>query len=355
MINRYRWGVLLLLMLLFSLSNCRDEKPEDPFSQLDELAEANQVSGFALIRWEQNKIRDEYYGAYANIADSILVGRNTVFEAASLSKTVFSGLFIDFCSSNEISFDSVPEWKQIISSFSGEEFPDTAYQFLLELDSAQLNSISLGSLLSHSSGIGYKADMSLVFKPEWQGQYIYSDEAFLLLQYFLEYRYASEIEAIPGFESMAFPPLDFTFECTGNNCVSGYDEDMNFVRPLWQSDRVYIHGSLCCTAIDFASWWLQRYNEKPDNALFEPSPYLHPQSNKATLGAALLEKNGHRFIYQHGNDSFFQNLLIHDVNTGEGFVVFTNSANGFNFINDILYKKYPELNLNVSIFGLGAL
>jgi CubicO group peptidase (beta-lactamase class C family) len=54
------------------------------------------VPGWAVIYWSDHEIKKEYYGGFRLLSDSIAVDENTFFEAASLSKTVFSALVLAY-------------------------------------------------------------------------------------------------------------------------------------------------------------------------------------------------------------------------------------------------------------------
>jgi hypothetical protein len=180
--------------------------------------------------------------------------------------------------------------------------------------------------------------------------YYYSGEGFLYLQRWIEERENKALDSIDAFSFTNNANMDFSLPTTESNVVWGYKKNLQLVRPIWYSEYPYVHGTLCCKPRAFAEWWLN-YLEDPDSLMFSALVEVGG-AHYRTAGMGLLKTKDYELLWQHGNDTWFQNLLIHDKKTNTGFVVFTNAETGFDFINELLGAFFPDQLLAVNKEGL---
>ena len=339
---------ILIVLLFFSCQR------EDKLSEktLTALAVDHGVPAWAYLGWENGKISQHFYFGYRSLTDSIKVTEDTYFEGASLSKTVFAALVLDYFRKNKLSPDSVLEIKGLRNKSKNERdgriktAKDYAALFK-SLTPDQRKQITAKNILTHMAGFGDWMNPALNLDTL---VFLYSGEGFLYLQRWLEERENKQLDSIEGFQFMNSKAMDFSLGSAEKNVIWGHDLNREAVRPIWYSPYPYVHGTLCCKPKAFADWWLG-YLEKPDSLLLLPQTDL-VNFNQRTTGMGLFSVGPYQLLWQHGNDTYFQNLFIHDKNSNSGFVVFTNSQNGFEFINEILGEKYNDIGLAVSSAGL---
>ena len=335
--------ILILLLFLSCKSDYVSKKT------INELADIHIIPAWAYLSWEHGKIQQYYYKGYTLFDDSTAITEDTYFEAASLSKTIFSGLVLDYFRLNKISLDSV----LVINANRRRSENEYDRRIKSSIDyriNPSKQSPTARKILTHTANFGDWMTPELFLESTESGSFNYSGEGFLYLQRWIEERENKQIDSVEGFQFMNSEAMDFSLSTNIRNIVWGHNGNLKAVRPIWYSDYPYVHGTLCCKPKAFANWWLS-YMEKPDSNLLN-CQYNIDSTNARTAGLGLIETEFYELLWQHGNDTYFQNLFVHDKNTSSGFVVFTNSQNGFQFINEILGERFKKINLAVSSNGL---
>jgi CubicO group peptidase (beta-lactamase class C family) len=274
----------------------------------------------------------------SNADEARAVASSTVFEAASLSKTVCAYLVAVLVREGVIGFDT-PLHQHLPPSILG--------------DDRRRRSLTPRMLLSHRSDLPdwrgprqsgarsydelFSATDILAFLPPSDTLFNYSGEGYLLLQ--------RALEAITGlpFEQLArqwiFLPLGmyrsrFTFEKAASiDYAVGHDLQG---RPVGREDRFVpiAAGTLSTTAHDyglFLSHLVQQRFRWPTTALLHAvvTADLEPSYRiDWGLGVGLLRHNQRTYYFHWGDNGAFQAYYLYGVDDRFGFVYFANSGQG---------------------------
>lgn len=281
---------------------------------------------------------------------------DTVFEAASVSKTVFAYYVLKLCENNVIGLDT-PLSKYISTSFLGSD--------------PQQDLITPRHVLSHTTGFqnirSSDNPLKVQFKPG--SQFDYSGEGYWYLQ--------AVIARVHGRED----PADCArYEADLKVCATDFDAalEQNILAPfgmqssgyLWRDDfvgqsasphdvagkprakkrptatdiaRYGAMGELHTTCTDYGKFLIEVLDPRqPDR--FRLSKQMHQQmlrpqvklkegekidgADSWALGWAIQErKTGDVFLHSGGQDGF-RSLTMGSMSRKSGFVIFTNSDNG---------------------------
>lgn len=281
---------------------------------------------------------------------------DTVFEAASVSKTVFAYFVLKLCEYHVIGLDT-PLSKYVPMSFLGND--------------PQLDLITPRHVLSHTTGFpnirSSDQPMKTYFKPG--SQFEYSGEGYWCLQ--------SVIARVHGRED---PSGCAQYEADLKVCATDFDAALNrgVLAPfgmkssgyLWRNDfavqaasphdvqgkphskkrptatdiaRYGAMGELHTTCVDYAKFLIEVLDPKPADQ-FRLTRGMHqemlrPQVNLKegekidgadswALGWAIQKRSMGDVILHSGGQDGFRSLTMGSVARKSGFVMFTNSDNG---------------------------
>jgi len=161
--------------LAFALTSCAKDEP----SQIPALMEAAHVPGLTVATIDDCKVSDVSYFGFADVDSGEAVGPDTVFEAASLTKTIFAIIVNQLANEGVIDLDT-----PLAETFAAPRVPDQeGYEVLTPR-----------IILEHRSGFPNWAGNPLdpetwgpiEFKNPPNTKFGYSGEAFMLLQAYVE-------------------------------------------------------------------------------------------------------------------------------------------------------------------------
>lgn len=284
------------------------------------------------------------------------VGVDTVFEAASVSKTVFAYFVLKLCENNVIGLDT-PLSKYVSTAFLGND--------------PQLDLITPRHVLSHTTGFqnirSTDSPLKVHFKPG--SQFDYSGEGYWCLQ--------SVIARVHGREDAGECAQ---YEAGLKVCATDFDAAMeqNVLVPFGMNSSAYLWrdefarqaasphdvagkahakkrpkatdiarygamGELHTTCGDYAKFLMQVLNPGPaDQFRLTKKMHqemLHPQvklkeegkidgADAWALGWAVQQRKTGDVILHSGGQDGFRSLTMGSVARKSGFVMFTNSDNG---------------------------
>ncbi len=285
------------------------------------------------------------YG-FANVENGIEIDATTIFEGASLSKSVFAYFVMTFVDKAQLDLDQ-PLYKYL-------PYEDIA-------DDDRYKDITARMVLSHRTGFPNwrenEKDGKLQIKFDPGSDYLYSGEGFQYLALVLKTIASTDwagLEAI--FQERVAIPLNLEHtvfiqnEYTRQNKAEPYDEQGNWID--WKNDYWYIKNdsvfvaaaSIHSESVDFARWMVgvmddkilspERYEEllKP-HSLIEESDFYNVDY---TLGFVHLDIPLTDFYSHGGNNEGFTSWFALDKSKKWGYVLFTNSEGGEALGNNLL-------------------
>lgn len=295
------------------------------------------IPGLSLAMINEGKVVYKTDIGYSDVKKNIPISNQTIFEGASISKSVFAYFTMKFVEEGKLDLDK-PLYNYL-------PYPDIAHDKRYKLITARM-------VLSHRAGFPnwreHEEDkkLKLLFKPGTD--YKYSGEGYQYLAMVLK-----EIEktdwngleklfqkkvAIPlGIEHSSFIQTPYTRK----HKAEPYDENGDWID--WKNDYwfkkedgvFYAPSSLHTEPMGFSKWMIAIMNKKglsnkSFEELFKPHskvPYDGIDVNY-TLGFLSIDFPFTNILLHSGNNEGFTSWYALDTDKKWGFVVFTNSENG---------------------------
>lgn len=323
---------------------------------IPQLMQEAVVPGLSIALVGDGKLRWRQGFGVKNAETKEVVDNDTVFEAASVSKTVFAYFALKQCEKGIIGLDT----------------PLSEYVPIPVLTAdPQVNLITQRHVLSHTTGFqnirSQDAPLKTHFKPG--SQFTYSGEGYWYLQSVITHLMGSENSSECGqYEadlSVCATDIDALLK---DNLLSpfgmknsGYVWDESFIRKAanphdvtgkasakrqpnaTDTARYAAMGGLHTTATDYARFLIEVLDPKPADAfrLTKKShdEMLHPQirlkagekiddADAWALGWAVQQRKSGDVILHSGGQSGFRSLTMGSVSHKSGFVMLANSDNG---------------------------
>ncbi|MCF0073011.1 beta-lactamase family protein [Dyadobacter sp. CY261] len=336
---------------------CDGEKIVDDLTKIiPQLMQEAVVPGLSIALVTDGKLLWQRGFGLKNTETREPVGPDTVFEAASVSKTVFAYFALKLCEKNIIGLDT-PLGKYVSTSFLG--------------DDPQLDLITPRHVLSHTTGFqnirSTDQPLKVHFKPG--SQFDYSGEGYWCLQ--------SVIARLHGREE---PGECAQYEADLKVCATDFDAALkqNVLAPfgmeasgyLWRDEfagkaasphdvvgkphikkrptapdiaRYGAMGDLHTTCGDYAKFLIEvlnptttdqfRLTRKMHSEMIRPQVKLKEGAkidgaDAWALGWAVQQRKTGDVILHSGGQNGFRSLTMGSVQRKSGFVMFTNSDNG---------------------------
>lgn len=309
--------------------------------------EFSNVTGLSLAVIKDGELVYNNNLGYENTITQQPVADNSIFELASVSKTVFAYAINRLADKQIIDLD-LPLYKYL------------AFDQLSEDDRAK--EITARHILSHQSGLpnwawggpfgserGEKTTLS--FRPGTK--YQYSGEGYEYLKRVIEHITDKDIETI--IEEEVFQPFGMvssSFTATPDiidNIIVGHTEN---IPMFWElHDRPWISGSMYSTSSDMAVFMKalmeqKRLTQKAYDDMIEPqvindNPWRHHfggYQQAHSLGFEIEDTAHGRIIHHGGNNGDFQARFAMNLKNKSGFILLTNNNNGYKL--DLLLQQF---------------
>ncbi len=307
---------------------------------ISDAMSAQKVPGVALAAIKSGKPALEAYYGISDSASNTAVSAGTVFEAASLTKTLFSCLTMRFVQDGLLALDE-------------PLLPRAPHLAPLSAD-PRLNDITARHVLTHASGLPNWAGKPLGFKFTPGESFSYSGEGFFFLQKVIEHLTGSDMPAL--FDKHFITPWGMTHSWgmwrPGTNLSRGFDKngemhdektDFDLAGNAPEPNAAW---SLCTTPADYMRYVLR---------LLGGGAGLSPQSvdmmaskqNTAAcniswgLGWGLVD-SAPGVMWHWGDNTGFKSIIALDRVTLDAIAIFTNSDNGARFTLDICRRFTGE-------------
>jgi len=336
-----------LTILLLAFSACRTAPATTPpppklDAQVTQLMNSAQVPGMSMAIVNGDDVRVQTFGV-TNAKTGQHVTDKTVFEAASLSKTVFAYAVMKLVEQGRLDLDKP------LSQYVREPF----------INDPRVDKITARVVLSHRTGFpNWRRDKPLQILFEPGTRFSYSGEGYVYLQRAVE---AITNEPFDTFmRRTVFEPLGMT--------------DSSYVwQPAYETQKAWSHdetgtvatrdvmrepfsaSTLHTTAADygrFLSAILKRHGitDESVRAMLRAEvavpescamcatiddPGVLSRSLSWGLGWSLLSANGHRYFWHWGDNGSFKAYVIADDARKTGVVMFMNGAGGLAIAGDV--------------------
>lgn len=340
-------------------------------SYLDSKMKALNIPGLSFTMINDGNVVYRYNKGYSDVEHKTLVSNTTIFEGASISKSVFAFFVMTFVEEGKLDIDT-PLYKYF-------PYPDIAYDERYKLITARM-------VLSHRSGFPnwreHEEDkrLKLLFDPD--SEYGYSGEGYQYLALVLKEIEKTDWDGLERiFQEKIAIPLKMKHSVfiqnpyTRQHKAEPYDEKGNWIdwkNDYWfqKEDNVfYAASSLHTNPNDFSKWMITVMNKngvskKSYEELLKPHskvPYDGIDVNY-TLGFLSIDFPFTSIFLHSGNNEGFTSWYALDTNKKWGFVVFTNSENGEQLGEELffyllggpnLYKLYIIIGVVSLVFIIG--
>lgn len=365
-----------LLILLSTLASCGSNSDQELDSLIgwsmdkedfDEYIlnqlEEKEVPGLSIVLINDAKVVHRLNYGLANKEKNLPVTDQTIFEGASISKSVFGYFVMKFVEEGKLDLD-----RPLFEYYPHPDLKDEPWSKLL---TARI-------ILSHQSGLpNWREDSEdeiLKFEFEPGTAYSYSGEAYQYLAEVLREIESTDWDGLEAiFQEKVAKPIGMEHTVFVQNAYSRankaepYTEEgtwLDWKNDYWyqKDDSVFVApASIHSEPGDFAKWMIAVMNKEGLSAQsFETmlSPQVNipdaPISAFYALGFVRVELANFEIYMHSGNNEGFTSYYVMDLKSKWGFVMFTNSEYGEEL--GLTYLLYlfagPKIKFVFVLFGL---
>lgn len=294
------------------------------------------IPGVAIAIINKGKVVLHTTIGYANLEQKLAVNNKTIFEGASMSKSVFAFFVMTYVEEGKLDLDK-PLYEYL-------PYDDIAYD-------ERYKKITARMVLSHRTGFPNwredENDKKLKIKFEPGTDYSYSGEGYQYLTFVLKQLEGTDWNGLEAaFQRRVAKPLRMKHTVfiqtpyTVANKAEPYKE--KYRRHIWKSDywfkrdkdRFVGAASIHSEPIDFSKWMIAVMNRKllsaeSYNQLFKPHSNLDGlikgSSVHYSLGFVTSGTANNTIFFHSGKNSGFTSKYILNEEKDWGYVIFTNS------------------------------
>lgn len=355
--NPYR--LFYLLCLVITVTSCESQNrtkiknfkgfdvPTDAISAfLESKMDTLNIPGLSIAVINDSEVVYHQTFGYANLEKKLPVTNKTIFEGASMSKSVFAFFVMKYVEEGKLDLDK-PLYEYL-------PFPDIAHD-------ERYKKITGRMVLSHRSGFPNwrenEKDKKLKIKFEPGTDYEYSGEGFQYLAMVLKHIEGTDWNGLEtAFQDKVAKPLGMehtTFIQTPysiKNKAEPYDEKSQWVD--WKKDYWYkkdkgkfvAPASIHSEPIDFSKWMIavmnkEKLSQDSFKELFKHHSKISTSSTGInvyyTLGFITADKPYNSTYFHGGSNEGFTSWYLMDIDKHWGYVLFTNSVYGERLGNEL--------------------
>lgn len=336
-----------LFLFLFSCSDNSSQKVDSflgfdiSVESLDQFLtdkmEEYDMPGLTVAFINEGKVVHNNVYGYANREQGIPVTEKTIFEAASLSKSVFAHFVMTYVEAGKLDLDK-PLYEYM-------PYPDIAHD-------ERYKKITARMVLSHRSGFpNWRTDyddgeLFIQFDPGTD--FSYSGEGYQYLAKVLKHIDQTDWEGLEAnFQRLIAQPMGLEHtvfiqdDYAKINKAEPYDDDSKWISPERDLDSLVrlqfvAPASIHTESLDFSKWMIAVMNREILNeASYEELFKIHSDVGdfdgvnvKYSLGFYTPELPLGNFYSHGGNNYGFNAFFVMDIDKDWGFVLFTNSEYG---------------------------
>tara|TARA_R110002074_G_scaffold244066_1_gene415809 strand:+ start:145 stop:1254 length:1110 start_codon:yes stop_codon:yes gene_type:complete len=343
--------LLFIVFTLIHLTNCSSVQKVEIENFQGIIISNDSIDAYVKTKMEELKIpgaslaiinkgklvHHQTYG-YANFEKKLKVTENTIFEGASISKSVFSFFVMKYVEEGKLDLDK-PLFKYL-------EYPDIAYD-------ERYKKITARMVLSHRSGFPNwrenEPDNKLKIKFEPGTNFEYSGEGYQYLALVLkeidggnwtdlENEFQHKVAKPLKMEHSSFIPN----ENLEQKKAEPYDKNNNWIdlkKNYWykkDKGNFVSASSIHTEPIDFSKWMIavmnkEQLSKSSYDELFKPHSTITAENGITyfySLGFASDSTKPENTYYHSGSNDGFTCWYLINTEKDWGFVVFTNSEYG---------------------------
>ncbi len=272
---------------------------------------------------------------------------DSIFQAASLSKPVFAYAVLKLVAQGKLDLDAqlmqyLPQgYLHLQNPFNNTGAPHTDL-----VSDPRIHKVTARMVLTHISGLSNWSFEPLRFESEPGAQWLYSGEGYVLLQRAVEAITKQSLNAL--MQTVIFEPLgmhhssyvwDARFEAHIVKGSSNSGETINTLR----FEKPLAAATLYTTAEDYGKFVaaLLIGTASVDELLHRPVS-VDPSLNLSWgLGWGIEHAERETLIWHWGNNPGYRAFVIASTQTGDGFVMLTNSENGLSLAEPLTQNILP--------------
>lgn len=315
-------------------------------SELEALMRENKVPGLSLVIIENAEITGYMELGLKNAQKKDLINEETLFEAASLSKPVFTYGILKLVENGKLNLDKPLAEYLRYSDITNDE---------------RINSITARTVLTHTSGFPNwrpkNESLKIYFQPG--ERFSYSGEGFLYLQKVVEHISGLSLEEY--IQKNVFIPLGMVHSSfiwsNDTKKAAGHNADGNPVenqREVPQNAAFTMHTN----PLDYAKFVIAilkgvGLNSKTFNEMFRPQIKVQKGSANSienytgqlsssvswSLGWGIQCTEMGDSFWHWGDNGGFKSFILGSKSSKNAIIIFTNGSNGLTIISKIV-KKY---------------
>jgi len=304
------------------------------------------IPGLSIAIINDSKVVYHQTFGYANLEKKIPVTNTTIFEGASMSKSVFASFVMKYVEEGKLDLD-----KPLFQYLS---YPDIEYD-------ERYKKITARMILSHRSGFPNwrenEEDKKLKIKFEPGTAYEYSGEGYQYLSnvlkhiektdwHGLEIIFQNKIAKPLGMKYTTFIPTTYVNE----HKAEPYTNEKKWIdwkNNYWykkDKDKFVSASSIHSEPLDFSKWMIATMNKKllseeSYQELFKHHSTVSTLSSGMniyyTLGFVTADKPYNTTYFHGGSNDGFTCWYLMDIEKKWGYVLFTNSENGEKLGNEV--------------------
>jgi CubicO group peptidase (beta-lactamase class C family) len=306
-------------------------------NQIDSLLKEADISGIQLIYVKDGKVREFDRGVIKD-GSAKKINPHTIFQAASLSKTVFAYAVLRLCDRGIINLDS--PLLGYVGSYERFKTNNPGYA-----------KITARMVLRHSTGLpnwGNDSSVNLIFTPD--SMFSYSGEGYWFLQRVLEKKLGKPLNDIMQQEVFDLLQMHFSSYVWKAEFDSIASMDHSKPEDLRNFQNANAAFSLLTNAHDyniFLSALLAGKGLSPamHKLMFQKSisGKRFREANELAdpyifwgLGLGLVETKKGEAIWHWGDNEVYKCFYLAYPSTGERLIYFTHSQNGLNITSELM-------------------
>ena len=359
MIKNNYLGLLYLFCYLIAFQNCSTQSEtkiknlkgievstDSVAAFLQSRMDTLNIPGLAIAVINDSKVVYRQNLGYANLEEKLPVTNKTIFEGASISKSVFAFLVMTFVEEGELDLDK--------PLFEYLPYPVIA-------DDKRYETITARMVLSHRSGLPNWRENEdgkiLRIKFEPGSDYEYSGEGYHYLALVLKHIANTDWDGLEAiFQERVANPLgmEYTTFIPTNDTQENKAEPYNNQGQLldWRNDYWYkkdkgifvAPSSIHTEPIDFSKWMIATMNKKTLSEesyteLFKRHSTISTSSTGMNvyyaLGFVTADAPYNNTFWHSGSNAGFTCWYLINIEKKWGFVLFTNSEYGEKLGNEL--------------------
>ena len=329
------------------LSGCSTLSRTDPTDDslhtiLEKLVTKHHICGVSITVIKNRRL--DSIDSATGCLPALTVNSDSVFQAASLSKTVFAYEVLKLVEQGKLELDA-PIVKYLPQGYRHQFNPfATKPPFKTDLvTDPRIQEVTIRMVLNHTSGLPNWSSEPLSFDSIPGAKWQYSGEGFLLLQRAVEEVTGEPLDRLMTeqvFKPLAMNHSSYIWDARFEQNILHGTKVNGTPRARWDLTKPIAPVTLYTSAADYGKFLVAVLNDDRMLKQITESPVtVDPSLNLSWgLGWGIEQTQDDLFIWHWGNNPGYRAFTIASVRTGNGFLMLTNSENGLKLAEPITRK-----------------